>query len=217
MKKAKETLEDSENINRTILATAHEAFVAADAGSIIRQWNRQAEATFGWTAEEAIGRLLTETIIPPRFRDQHLAGVRRFLDTGEAPIFNRRLELAACHRDGHEFPIEITIAPVRLGESYLFSAFVHDVTEQRRAKEELQRAKDVAEAASRAKSEFLANMSHEIRTPMNGIIGMTELVLDTRADARAARVPDDGARIGRVAAGGDQRHSRLLEDRGRQA
>ena len=72
-----------------------------------------------------------------------------------------------------------------------------------------------AKAADRAKSEFLATMSHEIRTPMNGVIGMTDLLLDTRARRRAARARRDDPGQRRRAAGDHQRHPRLLEDRGR--
>ena len=74
-----------------------------------------------------------------------------------------------------------------------------------------------AQAANVAKSEFLANMSHEIRTPMNGVIGMIEPAGRHRARRRAARVRRDRPLLRRVAAGGDQRHPRLLQDRGGQA
>src|SRR5262249_15247874 len=122
---------------------------------------------------------LAETIIPPQHREAHRRGLAHFLATGEGPMLSRVVEVAALRRDGREFPAEISIAPVRLGEQYLFAAFIRDVTERKLAEEELRRAKEVAEAANRAKSEFLANVSHEIRTPMNAILGMTDLALDT--------------------------------------
>ena len=81
--------------------------------------------------------------------------------------------------DGEVFPCEVTLTPVDLAGRSVLLVVWHDLTERVAAEETLRRAKEAAEAASRAKGEFLANMSHEIRTPMNGIIGMTELALET--------------------------------------
>ncbi|HKI38103.1 MAG TPA: PAS domain S-box protein, partial [Gemmataceae bacterium] len=178
-KRAEAVLRASEQRTRLILNNAHDAFVVMSAAGVITEWNRQAEIIFGWGRAEAVGRVLADTIIPPDYRAAHARGLAHFLATGEGPVLNRVIEVPALRWDGRQFPAELTIAPLRVGEDYLFAAFIRDVTERKRVEEEVRRAKEAAEAASRAKSEFLANMSHEIRTPMNGIIGMTDLALDT--------------------------------------
>jgi PAS domain S-box-containing protein len=179
LRQAKHLAEESQKRTRLIVDTAYDAYVAMNANGAIIDWNRQAELTFGWSREQAVDRLLHELIIPPAYRAAHVAGVRNFLTTGEGPLLNRRIEVTALRRDGSEFPAELTISPIRYGSEWFFSAFLHDITKRKQAEAELRRARDAAEAASKAKSEFLANMSHEIRTPMNAILGMTELVLDT--------------------------------------
>jgi len=174
---ALQKLADSEELARLVVDTAHDAFIGMGSDGRIAAWNAQAEATFGWTREEAMGRSLVETIIPKPFREAHLAGLRRFHESGDAPVVGRTLELTGLHRDGDEFPIEITIStPIRRGEGFYFGAFLRDISERRRREGELRRARDSAETATRAKSEFLANMSHELRTPLNGILGYAQLL-----------------------------------------
>jgi PAS domain S-box-containing protein len=165
-----------------ILDTAHDAFILMNGAGRIVNWNAQAEEAFGWTAAEAVGRNLADTIIPPGFREAHNKGMARFLATGEAPVVNRRLELRGLHKNGHEFPIEITItSPMKRDEDYFFGAFLRDISDRLERDEVLRTAKEAAEAATRAKSEFLANMSHELRTPLNGVIGYSQLLQRDRA------------------------------------
>src|SRR5215204_6128835 len=95
-----------------MVAGAHDAFVAVDGDGIIVDWNPQAEKMFGWTRAEAVGLMLVDTVIPSRYREAHTRGMQRFLDTGDGPVLNQLVELAALHRDGHEFPIELTISAV---------------------------------------------------------------------------------------------------------
>ncbi len=182
--KAEAQLREVAQRTRRIIDTAYEAFIAIDQHGIIVDWNPQAEKTFGWTRDEAIGQSITDTIIPHRLREQHVKGIGRFLATGETTMLNRILELPALRKDGTEFPAELTITPVHIGYEYTFHAFLHDISQRKQAEAEVLRAKETAEAATLAKSEFLANMSHEIRTPMNGIIGMSELLASTNLDAQ---------------------------------
>lgn len=170
-------LTESETRARLIIDTAHDAFIGMNSEGEVVSWNAQAASTFGWNAEEVVGRKISDTIIPPAFREGHRRGLRRFLESGDAPVVNQRLELTALNKSGREFPIEITITnPIRSNHGYFFGAFARDISSRKLREEELRQAKESAEAATRAKSEFLANMSHELRTPLNGVLGYAQLL-----------------------------------------
>jgi PAS domain S-box-containing protein len=130
-------LRHSEERTRSILESTNEAVVGMDAEGQITDWNPAAEITFGWSGTEAIGRDLADTLIPERYREAHRKGIDRFLTTGEGPILDRRIELEALHREGHEFPVELVVSAVQAGGSTTFIAFVHDISERREAEEAL--------------------------------------------------------------------------------
>src|SRR2546427_452074 len=126
----------------SIFDSALDALVTMDADGLITDWNPMAQVVFGWPKSEAVGRLVTETIMPSRYREAHRLGLRRFLETGQGPVLNTRLELEGLHRDGHEFPIELAISATKTGSSHLFSAFVRDITERHRAEEALRASEE---------------------------------------------------------------------------
>src|SRR5438128_2173480 len=123
----------------SILVTALDAVITMDANGIVTDWNPMAQTIFGWQKAEAIGRLVADTIIPQRYREAHGLGLARFLKTGEGPVLNRRTELEGIHRDGHEFPIELSIGATPSAHGFVFSAFARDITQGRRAEEAVRR------------------------------------------------------------------------------
>ncbi|HKX62883.1 MAG TPA: PAS domain S-box protein, partial [Verrucomicrobiae bacterium] len=139
-KSADAALTESEARTRLIVDNALDAVITMDAAGIIRGWNSQAERIFGWKTEEALGQLLAGLIVPPNLREAHFRGLKTFIATGEGAVLNKRIEVNAVHRDGHEFPVELAIAPLRLGNTWIFSGFARDISERRKAEEDMQRA-----------------------------------------------------------------------------
>ena len=142
LKDAEANLAASNDRNQMILEIAHDAFVGIDDAGHVVAWNSQAETTFGWTASDAVGRLLSELIIPDRFVAQHTAGLSHFLATEQGPVVNQRVEMTVKHRDGREFPVELTISPLRLGNRYLFNAFIRDITVRNESEDALRRSEE---------------------------------------------------------------------------
>jgi PAS domain S-box-containing protein len=163
-REAEASLRKSEAHTRRIVEMALDGFIGMDAAGVITDWNAQAERIFGWPRQEAVGRFLSVTIVPPQHREAHERGLRRFLATGEGPMLNTRVEIAGCHRDGHEIPIELAISPsLGQGECYTFSAFVRDISVRKQTEEqgrmhqeELQRLNEALDRRVQIRTQELA-------------------------------------------------------------
>ena len=170
------------------LEAALDSVVMIDAAGIVLEFNKAAESTFGYSRQQAIGSSMPELIIPPHLRVSHARGMARYLATGEARLLGRRVETTAMRSDGSEFPVELGIQRVPVEGPPIFTAYIRDLTEQKRMTStlerqaatlaaqaaELEKAAREANAANEAKSSFLASMSHELRTPLNAIIGYAQ-------------------------------------------
>jgi PAS domain S-box-containing protein len=209
-KHAEQALRESEQHFRRIVDTAHDAFVSLDESGRITAWNPQAEVTFGWTEEEAVGRSFADTVVAARHRSTHIRSLQDFMSTGKASLFDRRLELDVVRRDGHEFVVEMTMSAVRAGGRYAFNAFLHDITERKQAEETLRRLADIVQSSHDA---IIAT------TPAGEIVSWNPGARDLygyraeEVDGRllemlipAERAPEDGHMLSQALAG------RRLED-----
>jgi PAS domain S-box-containing protein len=177
-----------------IIETAQDAFVGIDMRGRICDWNSAAERMLGWSRGEALGRVVSDLVMPERFRARSRALLEGFRETGELEILGRRVERLLVTRDGVEIPVELTLGLAGTGDGRFFSAFVHDIS----ARKEVERMKD----------EFVATVSHELRTPLTAISASLALL----ADGMAGELPPDAQGLVDVANASSGRLVRLVGD-----
>lgn len=131
---------------KAIIDTALDAFVGVDAHGRITDWNPRAQEIFGWTRAEVLGKTVTETIIPPRFRHAHEAGMQRFSVAGSSGVVGKRLQLFALRRDGAEFAVEMTIGLINAGDTHFFGTFIQDISVRKQIEDELARERELLDA-----------------------------------------------------------------------
>jgi PAS domain S-box-containing protein len=127
----------SESRLRAMLEAALDAVVTMDARGRVLGWNHAAETTFGYRAHEAVGRDMADLIVPPSLRAKHRSGLARYLESEQPVVLDRRLELSAVHKNGTEFPVELTITRIALPGPATFTGYLRDITDRRRAEAEL--------------------------------------------------------------------------------
>ncbi|WP_341328893.1 PAS domain S-box protein [Methylotuvimicrobium sp. KM2] len=135
-----DALIESEKRTRLIIETALNAIIIMDSYGIITDWNQRAELVFGWSREEAIGQNVAGLIVPKRFRKSLNDELQTFLQTGKSSVLNKLTEQVALRKDGVEFPIELSVAPLKIGHAYEFSGFVHDITGRKAAERQIRMA-----------------------------------------------------------------------------
>ncbi|CAO3419305.1 hybrid sensor histidine kinase/response regulator [Azospirillum doebereinerae] len=176
---------------RAIVDSAVDPIVVIDERGLIESYNRAAERTFGYTAEEALGRNVS-MLMPEPYQTAHDGYLSRYRRTGERHIIGAGREVEGRRKDGSTFPLDLSVAEWRAGKRRLFTGIMRDITARKAAEETILRARDEAEAAreealraqsaaeraDRAKTKFLAAASHDLRQPLQSLFFFAHALSD---------------------------------------
>jgi two-component system NtrC family sensor kinase len=187
-----------------IIASALDCVIVIDEKGAIVEFNPAAETTFGYSREEVLGQPMAEFLIPPSLRARHLGGMQHYLETGEANVLGRRIEVEAMRASGAEFPAELAITELRLADRRLFAAHLRDLTEVKAAAAEIQRQREALHQSEKmaAFGSLLAGVAHELNNPLSIVVGhalmLEEELQATKAAERSAKIRLAAERCARI-------------------
>ena len=169
----------AEQMEATVTASLDGIIIIDLEGNIV-EFSASAERIFGYNKAEVIGKNMATIIVPERYREAHNKGMERMRATGKANILGQRIEIEAMRANGEEFMTELAISRSRSSSGDIFIAYLRDISESKAAEKALLDAKEAAELANRAKTQFISAMSHEIRTPFNAVLGIFDILGESK-------------------------------------
>jgi PAS domain S-box-containing protein len=177
------SLRQSEHRLRTVLDSSPDAIIGIDEAGRITDWNPRAEIMFGWSKQEATGRLLAETILPEQQRDPYDHSFRSALETGGGPSLHQRQELTVLRRDGSKLFAELSVVPLKLKESPspTFYAFLTDITERKRTELALRSTEEQLRQSQKMEAigQLAGGIAHDFNNLITVITGYCDLLLDS--------------------------------------
>lgn len=177
-------LRGREAFESAVLRASMDAIISIDHRGLIVGWNAAAERIFGYTAEAAIGKPLSELIIPEHLREKHEGGIMRFNATGEQAVMGKLMELPAVRADGREIQVEVFITPIETDGTPLFTGFARDITERK--------AVEAQRAAALERSEMLLReVHHRVKNNMQVISSLLRLHAGKLRDPHQRQVFSD--------------------------
>ncbi len=202
LRRSEDQLRASEARARKVVANAYQAIVTIDEAGHVTDWNRFAEQTFGWTADEVMGKRLSDFIIPEEHRSAHGKGMARFLRTGQSAVIDQRIEVPAQRKSGEIFPIELAVSGAEGPDGWAFTALMHDISERKAQSEIFETA--FAHAAVGMALVTLEGGFHKINDAFCGIVGYSAeelLATDFQTITHPDDLEKDLALLGRLLAG----------------
>lgn len=179
LRQKKEIILAQHNKLEAFFDSSIDAVVQMDFDGYITGWNHQAEKVFGWSAEEILDQTIEQTIIPERYRDAHKKGMKRFLETGKTSVMNSLIEIHALHRDGHEFPIELSVSVIDSADLQEFNAYIRDISERKHAETVIWNQANFDPLTNLPnRNLFLQKLEHEIRSCDRSNLSLALLYID---------------------------------------